>query len=81
MVAHRKHGDGTRAFSMFPGAKISFRKQKIRNNCYAGENLCWNPPARHEKGAPARGIRVHEPGAHVFPVCSTGRNHLRISPM
>lgn len=81
MVAHRKHGDGTRAFPMFPGAKISFRKQKIRNNCYAGENLCWNPPAKHEKGAPARGIRVHEPGAHVFPVCSTGRNHLRISPM
>ena len=77
MVAHRKHGDGTRAFSMFPAAKISFRKQKIRNNCYAGENLCWNPPAKHEKGAPARGIRVHEPGALMFLSCRRTRPFLK----
>lgn len=55
---------------MFPGAKISFRKQKIRNNCYAGENLCWNPPAKHEKGAPGPWITNPRTGSayvHVLP--------------
>ena len=63
-------GIAKHAFSMFPAAKISLRKRKIRNNCYAGENLCWNPPAKHEKGAPGPWITNPRTGSayvHVLP--------------
>lgn len=63
-------GIAKHAFSMFPAAKISLRKRKIRNNCYAGENLCWNPPARQEKGAPGPWITNPRTGSayvHVLP--------------
>ena len=64
---------------MFPGAKISFRKQKIRNNCYAGENLCWNPPARHEKGAPGPWITNPRTGSAYVHVLPTGAAVLKTS--
>ena len=79
MVAHRKHGDGTRAFSMFPAAKISLRKRKIRNNCYAGENLCWNPPAMHEKGAPGPWNTCPRTGSAYVPVLPTDAAVLKTS--
>ena len=72
-------GIAKHAFSMFPGAKISFRKQKIRNNCYAGENFSKIRHTLNEKGAPGLWITNPRTGSAYVPVLPTDAAVLKTS--